>query len=84
MACKGVCRRPEYAFTPPSAGIRGSAAMYLHGAKRCTLCSVWMSCKDNMCPCCHRLLRTRPRNRTHKSAWLDGRKVIIQSGGGGV
>ena len=70
MACKGVCRRPEYAFKP-SNRVRDVLSLYASGAKRCTLCAAWVVWEGKFCPCCSLPLRTRPRNGVVKRRWRE-------------
>ena len=70
MPCRGVCRRPEYAFRP-TFRVRGRLSLYRCGAKRCTVCSAWVEWDGRLCPCCSAPLRTRPRNTMFKRKWRE-------------
>lgn len=56
-SCKGMC--DEY----KSQGIT-MKEKYQYGQKRCTYCSLFLTCKGPRCPCCKTILRTKPRGRS--------------------
>ncbi len=82
MPCRGVCRRPEYAFRP-TFRVRGRQSLYACGAKMCIPCAAWLEWDGRLCPCCSKQLRTRPRNARFKRKWME--KVLVaatvQAGG---
>lgn len=80
MPCRGVCRRPEYAFHP-TFRVRGRQSLYASGAKRCTPCSAWVVWDGRFCPCCSAPLRTRPRNTMFKRKWREKVRMVVYIGG---
>ncbi len=57
MTCNGIYTRYK---TP---------GRYANGAKRCQICSIFIKCESNVCPCCHYALRTRPHLKRAKVKW---------------
>jgi len=54
FTCNGICEKLETRTI-------STAKKYRNGQKRCTLCGVFFTTKNNRCPCCNVKLRTRPR-----------------------
>lgn len=59
MACKGLCDRLK--TKKPFTG------RYIAGQKRCGVCDIFFETKLKLCPCCHSILRTRPKLSWAKS-----------------
>lgn len=62
IVCKGFCdsnkdtKRPSDPFRTSS---------------YCRRCNWWMSNVHNKCPCCHGLVRTRPRHTGQRREWRE-------------
>jgi hypothetical protein len=56
MSCKGICCR----YKAKSAGLH--QYRYANGQKRCNECEIFVQWDGFSCPCCGKLLRTRPRS----------------------
>ena len=61
MTCKGGCTK--YKAYKPSIGFIGRYAM---GQKRCSTCEIYVNWAGVWCPCCRRVLRTKPRNTKNR------------------
>ena len=59
MACKGICHRYK-------ATRAGNQPRYSNGQKRCNTCETFLYCDGFLCPCCGRILRSKPRDSEHK------------------
>ena len=60
MHCNGSCKK----FKAISNGQDGGR--YEQGQKRCPQCELFITWEGLWCPCCGRLLRTKPRARKLK------------------
>jgi hydrogenase nickel incorporation protein HypA/HybF len=57
VGCNNICTRYEVHRLPPT------KQRYFEHRKRCTSCEVYLIWHGSRCPCCRKVLRTRPRNR---------------------
>jgi hypothetical protein len=64
MVCKGICESHK-AIEPMSAN------RYSNGLKRCKKCDVYLKWDKILCPCCHGMLRGKPRNAKDKKRFLE-------------
>jgi hypothetical protein len=55
MSCRNICER--FKATKEQRG-----SYYSEGYKRCQICDVFIKWNGIKCPCCGRILRTKPRN----------------------
>ncbi|MFQ5496855.1 MAG: hypothetical protein ACE5DU_03115 [Nitrosopumilus sp.] len=60
MHCNRTCKKFKAKSNSPDGG------RYEHGQKRCPECEVFIEWEGLWCPCCGRLLRTKPRARKLK------------------
>jgi hypothetical protein len=58
--CNGACKK----YKAENTGLEGGR--YGQGQKRCPQCEVFIEWEGLWCPCCGRLLRTKPRARKLK------------------
>jgi len=63
MVCKGICHRYKAKWS-------GIQSRYAEGQKRCNACEIFLKWNGFGCPCCGKLLRTRPRDGEHKRKFL--------------
>lgn len=61
MTCKGGCIK--YKATKP---FNGNIGRYAIGQKRCSPCAIFINWDGLWCPCCKRVLRTKPRNTQNR------------------
>ncbi|WP_428327025.1 hypothetical protein [Nitrosopumilus sp.] len=61
MHCNGSCKK----YKATSTSIDGGR--YELGQKRCPECELFITWEGLWCPCCGRLLRTKPRAKKLKS-----------------
>lgn len=61
MTCKGGCTK--YKAKKPC---NNDVGRYEIGQKRCSTCEIFIEWKGLWCPCCRRLLRTKPRNTPNR------------------
>lgn len=52
--CRGICQFHRIDALQPK-------DKYKKGQKRCTYCGIFLETKDNRCPCCRSILRTKSR-----------------------
>ena len=64
MACKGICFRHK-------AKRVGRQSRYANGQKRCSTCETFLYWDRFLCPCCGRILRTKPRDSEHKRKFTE-------------
>ena len=62
MNCKGICRKYKTQINTLEGG------RYEQGQKRCHECELFIEWKGLWCPCCGRLLRTKPRAKKVKKS----------------
>jgi len=55
MPCKGICHRYK-------AKRAGNLSRYASGQKRCNTCEIFLNWDGHWCPCCGKLLRSKPRD----------------------
>ena len=60
MTCKGGCTK--YKANKP----HGNISRYAIGQKRCSTCELYVNWTGVWCPCCKRVLRTKPRNTPNR------------------
>ncbi|MCH8914932.1 MAG: hypothetical protein IIA82_03685 [Thaumarchaeota archaeon] len=60
MHCDGSCKKLK------AESNRRKGGRYEQGQKRCPQCEIFIEWKGLWCPCCGRLLRTKPRARKLK------------------
>lgn len=70
MACKGICLK--YKTKKPQVNTDGR---YITGQKRCSTCELYMLWDGIWCPCCHAILRNKPRNTKNRKQ-LQYQKAI--------
>ncbi|MBL7017924.1 MAG: hypothetical protein ISR81_03300 [Nitrosopumilus sp.] len=68
MHCSGSCKK----YMAKGNSIEGGR--YEQGQKRCPQCEVFISWEGLWCPCCGRLLRTKPRAKKLKQKLALSRK----------
>ena len=61
MTCKGGCIK--YKANKP---FNGDIGRYAIGQKRCSTCEIFLKWEGLWCPCCKRVLRTKPRNTQNR------------------
>lgn len=61
--CNGICSR----YASKQGG--GQKAIYAQGIKRCQICEIYLQWDDIRCPCCHYILRTKPRSGKYKEKY---------------
>jgi hypothetical protein len=70
MTCKGFCEK--YKVSKPSDSALGRYAM---GQKRCSPCEIFIKWDGLWCPCCNRVLRTKPRNTPNRQRLQEIRLI---------
>jgi hypothetical protein len=55
MNCRGTCQKYKAKWS-------AREHRYANGQKRCNTCEIFVRCEGYFCPCCGRILRTRPRS----------------------
>jgi len=66
MHCDSSCKK----YKAKSNGLK--SGRYEQGQKRCHTCEIFIEWKGLWCPCCGRLLRTKPRGTRLK------RRLVLQ------
>ena len=61
MTCKGGC--VQYKANKP---FHADLGRYAIGQKRCSTCEIFIKWDGLHCPCCRRVLRTKPRNTSNR------------------
>jgi len=56
VACSGICLKYK------SSRSHSCVTKYHNGRKRCNTCDVYLKWDGVRCPCCSRILRTRPKH----------------------
>jgi hypothetical protein len=69
MSCKETCTKYK-AIKPPLPKTR-----YGIGQKRCNSCEIFMDWDGTNCPCCGRLLRTKPRGTKTRDHLMIVRQI---------
>ena len=69
MPCKGICHRYK-AIKPALPDTR-----YGIGQKRCNSCNIFINWDGRSCPCCGKLLRTKPRGTKTRAQLMVAQQV---------
>jgi len=69
MHCEGSCKK----YKAKSNSLEGGR--YEQGQKRCHTCEIFIKWEGLWCPCCGRLLRTKPRGTRLKRRLLLQKKA---------
>jgi hypothetical protein len=59
MSCKGICIRHKVKK-------KFGGGWYDLGAKRCSVCNIFIKWDEIRCPCCNNVLRTQPNTGKDK------------------
>ena len=71
MVCKGLCHKFKAKFA-------SRFHRYSHDQKRCNECELFVSWVGNRCPCCGRILRTKPRISKYRQKYIIKTNEVLK------